>query len=53
MASDLGADILDHLAAANPAPLCVPMACEEGRQPTREGLGWKAPDVWLWLLIGQ
>uniref|UniRef100_A0A5K3FTQ4 Transposase n=1 Tax=Mesocestoides corti TaxID=53468 RepID=A0A5K3FTQ4_MESCO len=45
--------MLDHLAAANPVSLCDPMACGKGRQPTREGLGWKAPDVWLWLLIGQ
>uniref|UniRef100_A0A5K3EHG6 Uncharacterized protein n=1 Tax=Mesocestoides corti TaxID=53468 RepID=A0A5K3EHG6_MESCO len=61
MASDQGADILDHLATANPVSLCVPMACEEDKQPTREGhylgvayneqrgqrggLGWKAPDV--------
>uniref|UniRef100_A0A5K3FSE2 Uncharacterized protein n=1 Tax=Mesocestoides corti TaxID=53468 RepID=A0A5K3FSE2_MESCO len=45
------------------------MACAEDKQPTREGrnrgavynerrgqlgrLGWRAPDVWLWLLIGQ
>uniref|UniRef100_A0A5K3F4G9 Amidase domain-containing protein n=1 Tax=Mesocestoides corti TaxID=53468 RepID=A0A5K3F4G9_MESCO len=53
VASDQGADMLDHLAAANPVSLCVPMACEEDKQPTRAGLGWKAPDVWLWLTIGQ
>uniref|UniRef100_A0A5K3FU84 AAI domain-containing protein n=1 Tax=Mesocestoides corti TaxID=53468 RepID=A0A5K3FU84_MESCO len=37
VASDQGADILDHLAAANPVSLCVPMACEEDKQPTKEG----------------
>uniref|UniRef100_A0A5K3FVP2 Uncharacterized protein n=1 Tax=Mesocestoides corti TaxID=53468 RepID=A0A5K3FVP2_MESCO len=36
VASDQGADILDHLTAANPVSVCVPMACEEGKQPTRE-----------------
>uniref|UniRef100_A0A5K3EWM5 Secreted protein n=1 Tax=Mesocestoides corti TaxID=53468 RepID=A0A5K3EWM5_MESCO len=39
VASDQGADILDHLAAANPVSLCVPLACEEDKQPTREGHG--------------
>uniref|UniRef100_A0A5K3G191 Transcriptional regulator n=1 Tax=Mesocestoides corti TaxID=53468 RepID=A0A5K3G191_MESCO len=29
VASDQGADMLDHLAAANPVSLCVPMAREE------------------------
>uniref|UniRef100_A0A5K3G400 Transposase n=1 Tax=Mesocestoides corti TaxID=53468 RepID=A0A5K3G400_MESCO len=51
--SDWGADMLDHLASANPVFLCDPMACGKGRQLTREGLGWKAPDAWHWLLIGQ
>uniref|UniRef100_A0A5K3FK36 PPPDE domain-containing protein n=1 Tax=Mesocestoides corti TaxID=53468 RepID=A0A5K3FK36_MESCO len=32
-----GADILDHLVSANPVSLCVPMACEDDEQPTREG----------------
>uniref|UniRef100_A0A5K3FQC0 Uncharacterized protein n=1 Tax=Mesocestoides corti TaxID=53468 RepID=A0A5K3FQC0_MESCO len=61
--------MLDHLASVNPVSLCNPMACGKGRQPTRDGhgrdavynerrgqrggLGWKAPDAWLWLLIGQ
>uniref|UniRef100_A0A5K3G1Z6 ADF-H domain-containing protein n=1 Tax=Mesocestoides corti TaxID=53468 RepID=A0A5K3G1Z6_MESCO len=35
VAADQGADILDHLAAANPVSLCVPVACEEDKQPTR------------------
>uniref|UniRef100_A0A5K3G2P4 Transposase n=1 Tax=Mesocestoides corti TaxID=53468 RepID=A0A5K3G2P4_MESCO len=29
--------MLDHLAAVNPVSLCNPMACEEDKQPTREG----------------
>uniref|UniRef100_A0A5K3ELK9 NADH-quinone oxidoreductase subunit B n=1 Tax=Mesocestoides corti TaxID=53468 RepID=A0A5K3ELK9_MESCO len=29
--------MLDHLAAANPVSLCVPMASEEDKQPTIEG----------------
>uniref|UniRef100_A0A5K3FX03 AcnX domain-containing protein n=1 Tax=Mesocestoides corti TaxID=53468 RepID=A0A5K3FX03_MESCO len=45
--------MLDHLASANPVTLCDRMACGKERQPTREGLGWKAPDACLWLLIGQ
>uniref|UniRef100_A0A5K3F4X4 RUN domain-containing protein n=1 Tax=Mesocestoides corti TaxID=53468 RepID=A0A5K3F4X4_MESCO len=45
--------MLDHLAAANPVSLCDPMACGKDKQPTTEGLGWEAPDAWLWLLIGQ
>uniref|UniRef100_A0A5K3F4B8 Alternative protein n=1 Tax=Mesocestoides corti TaxID=53468 RepID=A0A5K3F4B8_MESCO len=45
--------MLGHLASANTVSLCNPMACGKGRQPTREGLGRKAPDSWLWLLIGQ
>uniref|UniRef100_A0A5K3G2N6 Uncharacterized protein n=1 Tax=Mesocestoides corti TaxID=53468 RepID=A0A5K3G2N6_MESCO len=53
VASDQGADMLDNLASVNPVSLCDPMACGKGRQPTREGLGWKAPEAWLWLLIGQ
>uniref|UniRef100_A0A5K3EXH2 Uncharacterized protein n=1 Tax=Mesocestoides corti TaxID=53468 RepID=A0A5K3EXH2_MESCO len=32
-----GADILNHLASANPVSLCIPMAFGEVRQPTREG----------------
>uniref|UniRef100_A0A5K3FKR0 CASPASE_P10 domain-containing protein n=1 Tax=Mesocestoides corti TaxID=53468 RepID=A0A5K3FKR0_MESCO len=37
VATDQGADILDYLASANPLFICVLMACEEGKQPTREG----------------
>ncbi|VDD84192.1 unnamed protein product [Mesocestoides corti] len=37
VASDKGADMLDHLAAVNPVSLCVSMACEDDEQPTREG----------------
>uniref|UniRef100_A0A5K3G2A7 Uncharacterized protein n=1 Tax=Mesocestoides corti TaxID=53468 RepID=A0A5K3G2A7_MESCO len=37
VATSEGADILDHLASANPVSLCVPMTCEEDKQPTREG----------------
>uniref|UniRef100_A0A5K3EI73 Integrase n=1 Tax=Mesocestoides corti TaxID=53468 RepID=A0A5K3EI73_MESCO len=56
--------MLGHLASANPVSLCDPMAFGKGRQPNREGhergavynerrgrhrgLGWKAPDAWLW-----
>uniref|UniRef100_A0A5K3FNN8 Nitroreductase domain-containing protein n=1 Tax=Mesocestoides corti TaxID=53468 RepID=A0A5K3FNN8_MESCO len=32
-----GADMLDHLASANPVSVCVLMACKEDKQPTREG----------------
>uniref|UniRef100_A0A5K3G7Y4 Uncharacterized protein n=1 Tax=Mesocestoides corti TaxID=53468 RepID=A0A5K3G7Y4_MESCO len=45
--------MLSHLASANRVSLCDPMACGKRRQPTREGLGWRAPDAWLWLVIGQ
>uniref|UniRef100_A0A5K3EID1 DUF1610 domain-containing protein n=1 Tax=Mesocestoides corti TaxID=53468 RepID=A0A5K3EID1_MESCO len=37
--SDQGEGIVDHLASANPVALCVLMACEEDKQPIREGLG--------------
>uniref|UniRef100_A0A5K3G5Y3 Transposase n=1 Tax=Mesocestoides corti TaxID=53468 RepID=A0A5K3G5Y3_MESCO len=39
VATDQSADMLDHLASANPVSLCDPMACGKGRQPTREGNG--------------
>uniref|UniRef100_A0A5K3F7R3 Acetyltransferase n=1 Tax=Mesocestoides corti TaxID=53468 RepID=A0A5K3F7R3_MESCO len=45
--------MFEHLASANHVSLCVIMACEDDKQPTREGLGWKAPDAWLWLVMGQ
>uniref|UniRef100_A0A5K3ELX4 Polyprotein n=1 Tax=Mesocestoides corti TaxID=53468 RepID=A0A5K3ELX4_MESCO len=54
---------------ANSLSLCILMACEEGKQPTRErqergavyngrrsqlcGLGWRAPDMWFWHVMGQ
>uniref|UniRef100_A0A5K3FGU6 Ovule protein n=1 Tax=Mesocestoides corti TaxID=53468 RepID=A0A5K3FGU6_MESCO len=37
VATSEGADILDRLASANSVSLCVPMTCEEDKQPTREG----------------
>uniref|UniRef100_A0A5K3FVX4 ENR1 protein n=1 Tax=Mesocestoides corti TaxID=53468 RepID=A0A5K3FVX4_MESCO len=51
------------LDSANPVSLCVPISFEEDKHERgvvynewhrqRGGLGWKAPDMWFWLVINQ
>uniref|UniRef100_A0A5K3FVP0 Zf-RVT domain-containing protein n=1 Tax=Mesocestoides corti TaxID=53468 RepID=A0A5K3FVP0_MESCO len=60
--------ILEHIASTNPVSHCISVACHEDKKSTREGhgrvavysewrgqrgrLGWKATDLWFWLVIG-